>query len=122
MISTAPARDRLRELKAALPDGCDSDFIWQMLQENASVEYAISFFPSWSASRKAKGSFPRIKGQTPLSEFGSDDYSGESFETLVAELMKAKNLDRRTASRLVAKSHPEAHEAFLDTCPKGRDS
>ena len=122
MITQATDRDRLLELQAALPADCPKKFIWQMLVEKATVEYAQQFYATSKSSRKP---IVRTRGQKPLSDFGSDygsESCGETFESLVVELMKAKGLDRRHASRLIAKWYPDAHEAFLDTCPPGRDS
>ena len=120
MITQVTDRDRLLDLQSALPADCSKDFIWQMLCEKATVEYATQFYPNWAARRKPRPFSQRAKGQKPLSNYGSDS-CGETFESLVAELMESKGVDRREASRLIAKRHPKSHEAFLDRCPDGRD-
>ena len=63
-------------------------------------------------------------GMRPSSDSGSD-YSGKKFDDLVAEMMAAKHVDRRTASRFVLKSFSEQErEAYLASLPPAgsRDS
>ena len=123
----------IKELKAALPKA-DSDFILQQFESGATLADAqteyIALQDALLAEREAaleaaqKATVnpepAKVRIQKPLSDSGEADLEPVDFESLVAEMMIAKNTDRRTASRYVQKQYPEAHSEFLDRAPAGR--
>ena len=124
------------DLKAALPNA-DGDFLLDCLEKGSTLAEAQTEYirvqsermddlesERSEANKKAashKTDPPKAKGQKPLSDGGEPDAEAETFESVVGNLMTAKNIDRRQASKIVATQQPELHEAFLDTCPSGRD-
>lgn len=119
------------ELKFALPRA-DQGFLFEQIEKGATLaeareayadareaeleEREAALVASEDAAEKEKKA---AKKQPPLADTGSDA-DEPTFESLVADIMSTKGIDRRSACRMVAKRHKDLHEAYLDRCPEGR--
>lgn len=132
-VAAKPAT--IGELKGALPNA-ESDFILSQIESGATLAEAQTAFiavqdaklqereaalaEAENDAKKSQTTVSKPQGQKPLKDSGEADAEDETFESLVAQTMESEKVNRRMASRMVAKSHRELHEEFLDRSPPGR--
>ena len=108
-------------LTKLLPDDAPSSLLWSLLVDDASDDEAKRRYDEWHAEFYAPKPPPKCKGQKPLG-FGRDFGLGaETFDDQVGELMRREGIGRRVATKRLFRVDGEARQAFIASCPPGRN-